>query len=359
MKLLFYINAIHDGGAERVISSLASAFSTHGYQVILVTSFRGDWEYTLNPNVKRLSLEDMEIKQSFLRRNVSRILKLRKICRQEKPDLIISFMGEPNFRALLATKGLPIKNMISVRADPNYEYADRVRGFLGRHLLPTADGGVFQTEAAKKWFPVKLQKKSKIIFNPIGEEFYQVLYHPILGRIVSCGRLEKEKNFAMLIDVVAGVAKKYPKVQLLIYGEGSLRENLQEQIKKVGMEDRIFLMGATDDVPKVLSEASIFVLSSITEGMPNALMEALAVGVPCISTDCPCGGPRMLIDSGENGILVKNHDAAALREAMERLLDNPAEAAALGERAKKRALEYRQEKVFGEWKEYVDEILER
>ena len=358
IKLLFYINAIHDGGAERVISNLASAFSTHGYQVILVTSFRGDWEYTVDSNVKRLSLEDMEIKQSFFKRNVSRILKLRSICREEKPDLVISFMGEPNFRALLATKGLSIKNIISIRADPNREYDGLVRRFLGQYLLPTADGCVFQTEEAKKWFPVQLQKKSKIIFNPVKEEFYQVRHHPILGRIVSCGRLEKVKNFTMLIDAFAGLAEKYQVLQLMIYGEGSLRENLQEQIKKAGMEGRVLLMGATDDVPKALSEASIFVLSSITEGMPNALMEAMAVGVPCISTDCPCGGPRMLIDSGENGILAKNNDMAALAEALERLLDNPAEAAVLGARAKERALEWRQEWVFEEWKEYVNEILE-
>lgn len=358
MKLLFYINAIHDGGAERVISNLASVFSTHGYQVILVTSFCAKWEYVLDSNVRRLSLEETEIKQSFFKRNVSRILKLRSICREEKPDLVISFMGEPTFRALLATKGLPIKNIISVRSDPNIEYAGLIREFLGKHLLPTADGCVFQTEEAKMWFPKKLQKKSKIIFNPIGEEFYQMQHRPVLGRIVSCGRLEEQKNHSMLIKVFAGLAVKHSEIHLWIYGGGSLRRKLQKQIRKAGMENRICFKGVTDNVPKALSEASIFVLPSIFEGMPNALMEALAVGVPCISTDCPCGGPRMLIDSGENGILVKNNDMAALAEAMERLLNNPAAAAALGARAKERALEYRQEKVFGEWKEYVDELLE-
>lgn len=358
MTLLFYINALHAGGAERVLSNLASAFSAQGYQVIFVTSFREDGEYTLGSNVKRFSLEEDEIKQAFLRRNISRILKLRNICKQEKPDMVISFMGEPNIRALLATRGLPVKNMISVRADPGIEYRGVLKGFLARHLLPLADGCVFQTEEAKKWFPVELQEKSRIIFNPVKEEFYQEQHRSVPGRIVSCGRLEKEKNFVMLIDAFAGLAIKYPKIQLLIYGEGSLRENIQAQIRKIGMEEQIRLMGATDNVPKALSEASVFVLSSITEGMPNALMEAMAVGIPCISTDCPCGGPRILIDSGENGILVKNNDAMALAEAMEWLLNHPAEAAELGRRAKERALKYRQECVFEEWREYVDELLE-
>lgn len=357
MKLLFYINQLYSGGAERVMSILASTFSAHGYQVVVVTSFCEAKEYPLHFNVERLSLEDAEIKRSFLKRNTSRIWKLRKICKTEKPDIVISFMGEPNFRALLATQGLRIKNLISVRADPECEYRGHIRGFLARHLLPITDGCVFQTKGAKQWFPAKLQKKSKVICNPVKEEFYQAEYRPVPGRIVSCGRLEKEKNFAMLVDAFARLAAARLEMQLMIYGEGSLRGELWEQIEKRGMEGRIFLMGAIGDVSKALSEASIFVLSSLSEGMPNALMEAMAVGVPCIATDCPCGGPRMLIDSGKNGILVKNNDAVALTHAIERLLNNPAEAAALGARAKERAMEYRQERVFREWQKYVDELL--
>lgn len=358
-KLLFYINAIYGGGAERAISNLASVFSAHGYQVVLVTSFYGDKEYVLETNVKRLSLEESEIRQSFLKRNISRILKLRNICKKEKPDVLISFMGESNFRALLTTRGLPIKNIISVRSDPNFEYAGYIGKFLGRHLLPIADGCVFQTEDAQKWFPPKLQEKSKIIFNPVKEEFYQTQYHPVPGRIVSCGRLEEPKNFRMLIDVFAGLSGKYSTAELLIYGEGSLKRNLQEQIKKLGKEEKIFLMGATDDIPKVLSNASIFVLSSMSEGMPNALMEAMAVGVPCVSTDCPCGGPRMLIDSGENGILVENNNPFALAEAMEALLSDSTRAFALGMRAKESALEYHQERIFRLWEGYINKILQR
>lgn len=358
-KLLFYINSIYGGGAERVMSNLASAFSAHGYQVVLVTSFYGDREYALDANVKRLSLEETEIKQSFFKRNISRVLKLRNICKREKPDVLISFMGETNFRALLATRGLSIKNIISVRSDPNYEYAGHIGKFLGRHFLPVADGCVFQTEKAQKWFPSKLQKKSTIIFNPVKEEFYQAQYHPIPGRIVSCGRLEESKNFRMLIDVFAELSGKYSTVELLIYGEGSLKGDLQKQIKELGMEEKIFLMGATENIPEVLSNASIFVLSSMSEGMPNALMEAMAVGVPCVSTDCPCGGPGMLIDSGKNGILVENNNPLALAEGMEALLSDSERAFVLGTRAKESALEYHQERIFRLWEEYTNKILQR
>lgn len=358
MKLLFYINQLYSGGAERVMSILASAFAAHGYQVLLVTSFRGKGEYELDADVKRLSLEDTEIRQSFLKRNVSRILKLRNICKTEKPDIVISFMREPNFRALLATRGLAVRNLVSVRSNPRCEYAGIIGKILGFFLLPFADGCVFQIEDAKKWFPVKLQKKSKIILNPVKEEFYQVPYRPVPGRIVACGRLEQEKNYPMLIDAFVRLVKKHAEIRLVIYGEGSLRGKLQKQIKKAGMQGKISLMGGTRDVPGALSEASMFVMPSLFEGMPNALMEAMAVGVPCVATDCPCGGSRMLIDSGKNGILVKNNDAAALAKAMKKLLDNPAKAAELGAKAKEKAMKFRQERIFGEWEKYVGEILE-
>lgn len=355
-SVLFYINQIYDGGAERVMTTLASRFSENGYSVILVTSFRKDGEYELASDVKRLSLEDSEIQQSFIKRNISRIRKLRSICKREKPDIVVSFMREPNCRALLATLGLPVKNIVSVRSDPNYEYAGIVGKILGKYLLPLADGCVFQTEEAKNWFPIKLQKKSKIILNPVKDDFYQVQRRPIPGRIVSCGRLEKEKNFSLLIDAFASLGEKYPEMELLIYGEGSLKANLQEQIGNLRMEERIFLMGATDNVAKVLSEASVFVLSSLYEGMPNALMEAMAVGVPCISTDCSCGGPRRLICSGENGILIKNDNKIALVESLKKLLDDSIMADELGARARESALDWQEEKIFMQWVEYVSAL---
>lgn len=356
-KLLFYINTICTGGAERVISNLASIFSIKGYQVILVTSFCGDEEYELDPNVKRLYLEKKEIKQSYFKRNISRILKLRDICKKESPNIVISFMAEANCRALIATLGLSIKNIISVRNDPNYEYNGYVGKIIGRYLLPIADGCVFQTEEAKKWFPSKLQKKSRIIFNAVKEEFYQVKYKPISGNIVACGRLEKQKNFSMLIDAFADLSKRHSEIKLLIYGEGSQKKNLERQVERLELKEKIILAGKTQDIPKVLSNASIFVLSSKFEGMPNVLMEAMAVGVPCISTDCPCGGPKMLIRSEENGILVKNNDVFALINAIEDLLDNPQKATVLGLRAKESALKYRTECIFNEWKKYIDQLL--
>jgi glycosyltransferase involved in cell wall biosynthesis len=358
-KVLFYINAINGGGAERVMVNLSSSFVQYGYNVIFVTSYFDQWEYPLEASVKRISLEKTEIVQSRLKKNFTRISKLRFICKKERPDVVISFMAEPNYRALIATLGLHIKNIISVRNDPKREYKGWIGKLLAKYLLPVADGCVFQTEEAQGGFPRRLQNKSTIIFNSVKDDFYRVHHAPLCGRIVTCGRLEEQKNHKMLIKSFALIADKYPEVQLLIYGEGRLREELIKFISEEGLSQHVKLMGTSDDIPTVLREAEIFVLSSDYEGMPNALMEALAVGVPCVSTDCPCGGPHVLIEHGINGLLVPVGDEKKMAEAMDRLLRNKEYAEILGSKARERACAYRADYVFEKWRNYVERVIEK
>jgi len=355
-KIMFYINRISDGGAERVVVNLASQFSEAGFETIVVTSFRTLDEYVLDERVKRYSLENEQIEQSRIKRNISRIRKLRNICKEEMPDVLISFMAEPNFRALIATWGLRIKNIISVRNDPNMEYAGKLGRFVGKILLPFADGCVFQTDEAREWFPSKLQNKSKIIFNAVKEDFFEVERKPIENRIVTCGRLVEQKNHKMLIDAFANINKEIDNVSLHIYGDGNLRDFLESYIKHRNLQDKVVLKGNTANVQEVLANAEIFVLSSDYEGMPNALMEALAVGVPSISTDCPCGGPRMLISNEINGILVPVKDVEALSSALRKLLINKLLAKQMGERAKEKANDYQPKKIFLQWKDYVEKV---
>lgn len=354
-KVMFYINAIHDGGAERVMVNLARYFSENEYDVILVTSFRDSWEYPVAKTVRRLSLEDREIKQSRLKRNVSRIKKLRDLCKKENPDILISFMAEPNFRAILATRGLPVKTLVSVRNDPNKEYARKMGRMVGKVLLPMADGCVFQTEDARKWFPKRLQKKSRIIYNAVREDFYQIERTPVRGEIVTCGRLVEQKNHAMLIDAFAEVVKEFPFATLKIYGEGQLRDTLQRQIDRLGLTEKAFLMGATNDVGKALKTADLFVLSSDYEGMPNALMEAMAAGIPCIATDCPCGGPKELLNNYKVGLFeVGNTKELSMR--INRILGSDNERTQMSSYLRMCSLKFAPDKVKDNWRCYVELI---
>jgi len=173
IKILFYINTISNGGAERVIVNLANSFSEKDYEVVLVTSHYSSNEYPLKSKVKRLTLEKTNLKQSFFKKNITRVYRLRKICKQERPDIVVSFMAEANFRAIIATMFLGIKTLISVRNDPNKEYSKKIYRLLAKLLYPFASGLVFQTEEAKKWFSKRIQKKSKVILNHVDEKFYQ------------------------------------------------------------------------------------------------------------------------------------------------------------------------------------------
>lgn len=352
-KIYLYINVLGGGGAERVIANLANTLAEDGCETTLITSFPVDKEYSIDKKVRRLLLEDHEFRQSRLKRNVTRISKLRKICKEEKPDIMISFMEEPNFRAILATRGLPVKTLVSVRNDPNKEYAGKLGWFVGKILLPMADGCVFQTSDAQKWFPKRLQKKSRIIYNAVKEEFYQVERTPVRGEIVTCGRLTEQKNHKLLIDAFAEVQKIYPFATLKIYGEGVLREKLQNQIESLNLNEKVFLMGATNDVAKALQTADLFVLSSDYEGMPNALMEAMAVGVPCISTDCPCGGPRELFGEDASDKLVPCNDSAQLAEAICKVLETTKD----GMTEKRHAETFKPDRVNQMWKDYVHDII--
>ncbi len=354
MKLLFYINTIHKGGAERVMSNLANRFAADGIDVTLVTSFPTEDDYPLDEKVKRITIAS-EYETSFFKRNILWINKLRKIIIDVKPDAVISFMAEPNYRSLIATIGLKTKKIISIRNDPNKEYPSRFHKSLAKLLFRRADGVVFQTEDAKKWFPKQIQKKSCIIMNQVKEELFHVVreeenYYVALGRVVP------QKNYAMMICGFAGLLKAAPDEQLLIYGEGDTEPYI-ELIKNLGVEENIHFMGTTNDVASVLKKAKAFLMTSDYEGMPNALLEAMAVGLPCICTDCPCGGPKMVITHGENGVLVPVGNEEELIRSLLEIHHNETYRTKLGENAKVSSFANEPQKINHDWKKYIHSII--
>lgn len=355
MVIMFYINTLAGGGAERVISELASRFAEGGDTAILVTSFPTEREYVLSPKVTRLSLEGLQVRRSRISRNVSRIRGLRRLCKEYNPDLVLSFMCEPNFRALLATIGLRAKNVVSVRNDPAREYAGLMGGLVGRALMPLlADACVLQTARAAEWFPPSLRKKAVVIPNAVAEGFFTCGKPDGTGSYwVAVGRLAEQKNYPMMLCAFRAVVDELPGERLRIYGEGELRGQLQELIEELELGANVSLCGVTRDVAGILSDAKGFLLASDYEGMPNALMEALAMGVPCVTTDCPCGGPAELIEDGENGFLVRVGDAEHMAKVIIRLSRDPEERRRVGSEAGLRALEFRPERVFPRWRELM------
>ncbi len=350
MKIMFYINSIHHGGAERVMTNLANQFAETENEVVLVTSFKSEWEYPLVSAVKRISMFDGYIKGA-LKRNYLLVKNLRKIMKAEKPDVIVSFMAEPNFRTVIASRGLKSRVILSVRNDPNKEYGNFLFRFLAKNLFKRADGIVFQTEDAKSWFPKKVQEKSAIIFNQVDESFFNAKVDYENKDIITVGRLTSQKRHDLLIKAYSEICSKIDN-KLLIYGEGNLKSQLQSLINSLNLQDRVILMGATKDVVCALENCGIFVLSSDYEGLPNALMEAMSVGLPCISTDCPCGGPKSLFD-GNGGVLVSVDNLSELKDAMLLLCEDKEQRITLGNIAKEKAKRFMPNVVFSKWQDFL------
>lgn len=358
MKLLFYINVISGGGAERVISNLSNQFSEDGFEVVLVTTYATKNEYEIKKKVKRLNIEDnTDLKRNRLLKNFVIIKSLRKIICEEKPDVAVSFMEEPNFRLLLSSVGQNVKTVVSVRNDPYKEYSGIVGKIISHMLLPFANGCVFQTQDAKEYFPKSLQKKSRIIFNAVKEEFYQVDRNTVCNKIVTVGRCSEQKNQELLIDAFEEISSIYSDASLDIYGDGPLKQNYVNLVQQKNLSNRITLHGNVKNISFALARADVFVLSSNFEGMPNALMEAMAVGIPVISTDCPCGGPKILIDNWKNGVLIPVNGKKELVDALSVILSNKELKIKLGIEAKDTANQFKPGKIYLEWKKYLSDVV--
>lgn len=357
MKIMFYINSIRHGGAERVMSNLATTLSEKENECILVTSFQNESEYLLGHKVRRISLFENKLCCNFLKRNIALISSLRKCLKEERPDILISFMAEPNFRSILASIGLKNKTLISVRNDPNKEYSNVFTRILAKTLFSFADGIVFQTVDAKKWFPQIIQKKSKVIFNQVDETFYNTRYVGVRRDVVSTGRLVSQKNHKMLIKAFSSISDQISD-NLIIYGDGEMRTELEALISELDMEKRIFLPGVIDDVSNTIKSAKLFVLSSDYEGMPNSLMEAMALGLPCISTDCPCGGPRVLLEGVADEFLIPIGEEEELALKLLYLLtrDNKC-LEEIAVRVRKKADLFKPNVIFEQWNTYIEYVL--
>lgn len=355
-KYLLYIDMMGRGGAQRVFANLIQHMIDSDIEVILVNDFElatNEAQYTVDKNVKRYYLRKT-LNGNPILKNIERIIQLRRIIKRENPDIVLSFLGRPNKRMLLATIGLKTKKIVSVRNDPDREYA--VRGFskwCARNLFRLADGCVFQTVGAAAYFPKSVRGKSTIILNPVDRSFFYAVRSECPHNIVTVGRMEPQKNQKLLIEVFAEIADEFPEENLIIYGEGELRTELEKLCDDLHVENRVKMPGNVSNVEERLADAKVFVLPSDYEGLPNALMEAMTVGVACISTDCPCGGPKLLIRTEHNGILVPVGDKKNMAIALRNLLNDSKKQKRIGVNAKKSAEEFKTDVILSQWDNYL------
>lgn len=308
-KIVIIAHGLSDGGAERVASILANFCSRNGIDVTYICAYRNvnnvnREEYVLDENIKIKYIEVNE-RHHFLR-FISRNQKILKVVTECSPDVVVSFI---NFDTLFtALSGVPI--IYSLRNDPSHVRYSRFRTLIFDLEYAKARTIVFQTKGAQSYFGKKIQDKSVVIANPIITSelprWNECEHRRVF--VTSC-RLNRQKNIPMLVDAFVKVHEQHTDYILEIYGEGELRESIANQIREKEAQSYIKLMGYSTDIYNIMTTSAGFVMSSDYEGLSNSMLEALCIGVPCICTDCPPGGAREYINSGENGFLIAVGDA--------------------------------------------------
>lgn len=391
-KVYFVLHTLSIGGAERHASSIANFLSENGYQVKMVLLDNDVVEYTLSNSIEVICLSDYvfpekisncqpSIKERVLLKFYKKVfpnkhqlldrllfykfkyaIMLEYYLRSQNDidnSIVISFMPTPNISASLAKNDMGYQLILGEFNSPHLEFAPNApENFLKRKYFPKANGFVFQTEEQQSFYDFLTNVKKIIIPNPIGD----IKTKPYSGvrrkEIVNYCRLVSAKNISLLVEAFAKLSKEYPEYKLVVYGEGPDKAHVEETILSFNVEDKVFIKSFEKNVLDLVRESTMFVSSSDREGISNSMIEAMAIGLPVISTDCPAGGARMFIRQYNNGIIVPVRDPDAMYKAMKYVIDNPEKADKMGQNAVEIRTVLNKEKILKQWLAFINEIGE-
>lgn len=362
MKLLFFISSLQCGGAERVCITLCNHWAARGWDVTLATFDDGSEPpfFQPSPGVRHVTLGLQRRSTGLVHsvaNNARRIAKLRTFVRAERPERILSFIDATNVLAILAAAGTGIPVVVAERVDPARHEISRAWKVLRRLVYSKAFAIAVQTRSIAAYFPSSWRNRIAVIPNPVPDvtgSTAPTRLERTRRTIVGMGRLERQKGFDLLIRAFGSVAAKRPDWDLLILGEGSEREALAAEISRLALSDRVAMPGREPEALGALRRADLFVLSSRYEGFPNALLEAMACGLPVIAFDCP-SGPADIIKDGVDGVLVPAEDTRALAQAIEDLTGDEERRRRLGARATRVATRFSVERIAVRWERVLRE----
>ncbi len=351
MKITFVTDTLQAGGAERVISILANKMQERGYEVEIICLRMHKVFYEFNPSIKLTFAEDYVNGGMF-----KRMLWLRGYIKHQSPSVVIAFMVGVYVITLLSLIGIKQPVIVSERIDPR-KTSKKIRNVLRYMVLPLVQHMVVQTEDIKSYFPSFIQKKTSIIYNPVTETVFEKSANVNKKkRLINVGRLYDQKNQRMLIDAFSKIRERFPEYELAIFGEGPLRDELQNFINERGLNDSVKLMGKSTEIVKELKASEVFCLSSDYEGMSNAMIEAVCLGLPVVTTDI--SGAKDVIVNGENGYIVNVNDAVGFANAILKILSNEELKKQMEKNNLSKAKLFKTDTILDSWIELINKMVE-
>ncbi len=345
-SILFIINYLDVGGAGKILKHVANLCTSFFGRVVVITTDELERSTGLNDAIKHMSLGYNPEKGILWRLMQSR--KLRNVIKEFSPDIICPFVSDVCFVSRIASYGLKPSFVSAERGDPYTK--NRIWKLLMRWTYNHSDFCFFQLPQARDYYGSRVKDKSFVIPNVFIQEKGITPYFGIRKKtIVSAGRFVPEKRYEVLIEAFAKVHQKHPEYRLTLYGEGVSLEKYKQLANSLGVSDLIEYPGYVNGVARTIREDGIFVLSSMYEGIPNSLIEALSVGIPCISTDCTPGGPRFLTKDGRNGLLVPVNDVDAMTHAILSVIEDSDLSDSLSEKGPEIIDELKPEVIDRQW----------
>lgn len=357
-NILFLTNSMGFGGAEKMIAFVANSLSDRGHSCVMINmneapNYVNNHRQKLKENIK---LYDLDFSNAKI---LHKIKSIKEIAIKEKSDIIVAFTFLPNFIAKIVALQLRIPSIMSERGDPNKTIPNTLKSKFGLFFINHSKGAVFQTEGSSLFYSKGLKKRGRIIPNPIftSNEIPMIESSEREKTIVSVGRLDNsQKRYDVMLESFRLFSQVHPDYILKLYGTGTDEEQIKTWAKEKGIIEKIKFMGLTKQPMQDISRDGIFLITSDFEGISNALLEAMAVGLPCVSTDHTPGGARLLIQHGHNGLLAPIGDAKRISECMSIFVQNPALAQKCGREARKVTERFSPNRIAEMWDNYICEL---
>lgn len=356
-KIAVITFSLSNNGAERVFTELSNEWARKGHSVTVIQFEKnafGSESFDLDSKVEEITLGHKDI-DNKAKRYFMYLKDIRKYLKSHQDAVIIAFSFTTQIIVTVASLFLKNRIVFSERNDPNSCPYSRFTRALRNLSYHKADRIVFQTQDAKAYFQKSIQKRGTIIVNPINPLLPEVFNGERRKVIITAARLRPQKNLSMLIEAFSLFHTVYPNYEVEIYGIGEEQAFLEQLAIDRGVANKVHFMGFTSRVNEKMRDAAMYVCSSDYEGISNSMLEALGMGIPTISTDCPIGGARQVIQDHENGILVPVRDTQALYRAMVEVIEDKALSSKLSKNGSLAREDFRVERIAMQWAVLFDE----